>query len=54
MAKREPQGSGFHMTGLSMVLAYSFTPDASVQPHPQLGHAQQQTELGKVPEAGLV
>uniref|UniRef100_A0A287A1V5 Fructose-bisphosphate aldolase n=1 Tax=Sus scrofa TaxID=9823 RepID=A0A287A1V5_PIG len=47
MAKREPQGSGFHMTGLSMVLAYSFTPDASVQPHPQLGHAQQQTELGK-------
>lgn len=54
MAERKPEGSGFHMTCLSMALAYSFRPDANIQPHPQLGNTQKQTELGKVQEAGLV
>lgn len=54
MARRKPEGSSFYMSHLSMALAYSFTPDASMQPHPQLGNTQQQTELGKVQEAGLV
>ncbi|KAF4015721.1 hypothetical protein G4228_007310 [Cervus hanglu yarkandensis] len=47
MAQRKPEGSGFHMTCLSMALAYSFRPDANIQPHPQLGNTQKQTELGK-------
>lgn len=54
MARSKPEGSSFCMSHLSMALAYSFIPDASMQPHPQLGNTQQQTELGKVQEAGLV
>lgn len=54
MAERMQEGSSFYMTHLSMALAYCIAPDASMQPHPQLGNTQQQTELGKVPEAGLV
>ena len=54
MAQRKPEGSDFHMTCLSMALAYSFRPDANIQPHPQLGNTQKQTELGKVQEAGLL
>lgn len=51
MARHKPEGSSFYMTQLSMALAYSFNPDASVQPHPQLGSAQQQKGLGKVQQA---
>ncbi|XP_006738082.2 fructose-bisphosphate aldolase A-like isoform X1 [Leptonychotes weddellii] len=47
MAERKPEGSGFYMTRLSMALAYCIAPDASTQPHPQLGNTQQQTVLGK-------
>lgn len=54
MARRQSEGPSFYMSHQSMALAYSFTPDASMQPHPQLGNTQQQTELGKVQEAGLV
>lgn len=54
MAKRKPEGSSFCMNHLSIALAYAFTPDASVQPHPQLGHTQRHSELGKVQEAGLI
>lgn len=54
MAKRKPEGSSFYTSHLSMALAYSFAPDASMQPHPQLGNTQQHRELGKVQEAGLV
>ncbi|XP_059011674.1 fructose-bisphosphate aldolase A isoform X1 [Mustela lutreola] len=49
MAERLQEGSGFYMTRLSMALAYCIAPDASTQPHPQLGNTQQQTELGKEP-----
>lgn len=54
MAERKPEGSGFYMTRLSMALAYCIAPDVNMQPHPQLGNTQQQAELGKVQEAGLV
>ncbi|CAK7303069.1 hypothetical protein VULLAG_LOCUS10147 [Vulpes lagopus] len=54
MAERKPEGSVFYMTCLSMALAYCVSPDDSMLPHPQLGNTQQQTELGKVQEAGLV
>lgn len=54
MAKRKPEGSNFYTSHLSMALAYSFGPDVSMQPHPQLGNTQQHRELGKVQEAGLV
>lgn len=55
MAERKPEGSSFYMTRLSMALAYCIAPDVNTQPHPpQLGNTQQQAELGKVQEAGLV
>lgn len=43
MAKHKPEGSSFYMAHLSMVLAYSFSPDASTQ-----------KELGKAQQAGPV
>lgn len=54
MAERKPEGSDFYMTRLSMALAYCITSGASTQPHPKVGNTQQETELGKVQEAGLV
>lgn len=53
MAERKPGGSGFHVTCLSMALAYSLYSRCQYTAPPSAGQYPA-TELGKVQEAGRV